>query len=120
MEIFCSRVAFKFYKVKAHQDTVKSLDELDRWEKANVKADHLAKQYLEQFMLEGCPQIPITITTKSGWLISLNNEIITTSIQERIQSHIWAFQGKQFWVRCLQMPEAATQFIWWGILTLYW
>lgn len=113
-EVKSSVVHFDFHKVKAHQDEVKPYDELDRWEKANIKADFLAKQFLTQLR---APAVQYASTEKSGWMIQLNGELITKNIKERIRSHVWGFKGKNYWIRKLDLPTAQVQYIWWDILT---
>ena len=111
-----SNIKFEFYKVKAHQDEVKSVEELDRWERTNTKADFLAKQLLPLFFINGEPCIPTPINSKTGWMIKINNEVVTTNIRARIKNHIWAFQGKQFWIHRLQLSPGQVQYVWWEVL----
>mmetsp|Transcript_8494 Transcript_8494/g.16012 ORF Transcript_8494/g.16012 Transcript_8494/m.16012 type:complete len:1891 (+) Transcript_8494:4302-9974(+) len=115
-EIRNAKVEYEYYKVKAHQDDIKKYDELDRWERANIKADFLAKQLIQQLGIEGYQELSIPITEKTGWMLKLNNSLVTKNIRERIRTHVWAFRGKQYWVRRLRLQEAQVQYIWWDIL----
>ena len=45
-------INWTFRHIKAHQDDIKSYDELTRWEQLNVEADTLAKEHMKEMISE--------------------------------------------------------------------
>jgi hypothetical protein len=111
-------VKFYFHKIKAHQDDIRAYNELDRWEQANVLADRLAKEFLQdpsQSIMN--PHPDDHAARPYGWTLEINNTPIGNNIRERITEHIWSFKGKQFWCKKLRINPAMTQYIWWDVIS---
>ena len=80
------------------------MENLDLWETANVRADFLAKQYLQEYGRTSQGVIP-SIGKKDMWTVYYDNDMIVSNISKRLYSSIWAHHSRHFWLRKLRVPE---------------
>ena len=98
-------------KVKAHQDDDQEYDTLDPWAKANIKADKIAKDYLQEILTKE----PITYkpTQHDGCNVTLNDKVITRKFETNIILHCTEHNIQQYWLRRFSIPaESATDIDW--------
>lgn len=114
-EIRDTAIVFRFIYIKGHQDSKKSLEELDEWELANVQADLLAKQHLDRFGSRNKGLMPER-DVKDMWTICHNSELIVCNIARILYERMWALRGKHFWLQRLHLPAQLDQDIEWDIL----
>jgi hypothetical protein len=115
-ELRSTRIKFAFKYIKGHQDSYKQDEELDDWEKANVKADTLAKEYLTDFGQSTSGFLP-PITSSDMWVICQNSQPIVRDISKRIYYNVWGALGQHFWIKKLRINSASEDCIDWSILS---
>ena len=84
-------------KVKAHQDNDKKYNTLDPWAKANIKADQIAKDYLQEIMNK--EPIQYKPTKDDGWNVILNDKVVTRKFEKNIILHCTEHNIRRYWRR---------------------
>ena len=74
--------------VGGHMDDEKEWDELDIWEKTNVRADTMAKEALQYWVDSGRQLISTTPVPGTPWTISISGETITSKIRSEIYESV--------------------------------
>ena len=94
-------------KVKAHQDDNKEYDTLDPWAKANIKADKIAKDYLQEIWNK--EPIQYKPTQHAGWNVVLNNKVITRKFEKNIILHCTKHNIQQYWLQRFSIPDESAR-----------
>ena len=107
-----SNIQWIGWKLKGHQYDKKRQEDLDHWEKANVKASRLAKEYLTRIQ---STNPPIHKPTKlEGWNVVLRDKVIIWCFEKKIILYCPKNQTKAYWIWCLSIDDMATEYINWG------
>ena len=80
-----SSIKWSMRHVGGHMDDEKEWDELDIWEKTNVRADTMAKEALQYWVDSGRQRISTTPVPGTPWTISISGKRITSKIRSEIQ-----------------------------------
>ena len=98
-------------KVKAHQDDNQEYDTSDLWAKANIKADQIAKDYLQEIMNK--EPIKYKPMQHDGWNVILNNKVVKRKFEKNIILHCTKNNIQQYWLRRFSIPAESAQDIDW-------
>lgn len=103
--------------IQGHQDLCKAEEDLDDWEVANVKADALAKTYLQDFGHEFSRFLP-QAHQMSMWTVCYDSQLLVSNIAKQIYSNIWRTTTINFWVQKLGILPHMVEAIDWDILSI--
>ena len=100
--------------VGGHMDDEKEWDELDIWEKTNVRADTMAKEALQYWVDSGRQRISTTPVPGTPWTISISGErTITSKIRSEIYESVWTPQIQKHWCKRMYIEHEQSNLIDW-------
>ena len=86
-----------FYRhVSSHQDDLRELEDLNRWETLNVEVDDAAKIHLREDYDKPNPRIIIQDTP---WMVSIDNRKLVRNIKDQLYTHVHLPALKAYWIK---------------------
>ena len=102
--------------MNSQQDDIKKYDDLGKREKVNVEVDLLAKKTLLSYVTKGCPAIKTDIQKGDKWALLVDEEQVTSKIKKTIYNHIWAANGKEYWIKKLGIHPIYAHLVDWEVV----
>jgi len=105
-----TQLTWYYRHVRSHQDDIREMDELDRWETLNVEVDDAAKTHLRADYDAPNPRI---IIQDSPWMLSIDDKKIVRKLKEQIYSHVHLPELKAYWLKKERFTEETFEQVDW-------
>ena len=115
-EMQFSTITWSSRHVRGHQDKLKTFEELDRWERANVEADTRAKDYWEWMQDEEPPRWPHSPLSEEGWAMYHEGLPVESKLDEIIHEWAMAKSSTAYWIEKGRLAPATEEEVQWAWL----